>query len=158
MEFDSEFDEDAVEEHVCIHFIFSTAGQRGVLPADGMEGLHQRTTDVLADLGAAAEGIGGTTNHVHILASLPVDRTADEIVQKVKAESAAWVRANFPHLGDFRWQQSYGAFSLSPEEVETGVAFIRDQAEHHEIVTFQDEFRTLLREHNIPFDENDLWE
>jgi len=40
----------------------------------------------------------------------------------------------------------------------TGLTFVRNQAEHHEIVTFQDEFRTLLREHDMEFDEKELWD
>lgn len=156
MEF--EFDEDAVEAHLAFHIVFSTAGQREVLPDEGMDGLYAFIREVLADLGAAAEGIGGTANHVHIVSGFPPDRSMDEIVRTVKSESAKWVRASFSHLQDFSWQESYGGFSLCPSNLATGAAFVREQAEYHEIVSYQDEFRTLLREHDIPFEEDDLWD
>jgi REP element-mobilizing transposase RayT len=156
MEF--EHDDDTVEAHICTHIVFSTAGQRDVLPAEGLDGLYADIKETLANLGAVAEGIGGTANHVHIVSSLPMDRSLDEIVARAKSESAKWIRASLPAMRNFCWQESYGAFSLSPEEVEVAVAFARNQPEHHEIVSFQDEFLSLLREHGIPFDESEVWE
>ena len=161
MEFDDlEYDHDdgRVEAHMFIHNVFSTQGQRDVLPAERMDDLYAVIREVLADLGADPEAIGGTANHVHIVASQPVDRSVDEIVVKVKSESAKWLRASFESMRDFSWQESYGSFSLSPEDLGVGAEFVRDQAEHHEIISFQDEFRALLREHDIPFDENEVWE
>jgi len=36
-------------------------------------------------------------------------------------------------------------------------AYIRNQEEHHAKTTFQDEFRALLKRHEIEFDERYLW-
>ena len=33
-----------------------------------------------------------------------------------------------------------------------------NQEEHHRKMTFQDEFRALLRRHNIEFDERYVWD
>jgi len=37
-------------------------------------------------------------------------------------------------------------------------AYIRGQAEHHQKVSFQDEFRELCRKNNVPLDERYAWD
>ena len=51
------------------------------------------------------------------------------------------------------WQRGYGAFSVSPSQLEAVFQYIDTQQEHHRIRTFQDEYRVLLRKHGIDFDE-----
>jgi hypothetical protein len=36
--------------------------------------------------------------------------------------------------------------------------YVDTQLEHHERVTFQDEYRELLRRHRIEFDERYVWD
>jgi putative transposase len=37
-------------------------------------------------------------------------------------------------------------------------AYIRNQREHHQATTFQDEVRALLRRHAVDFDERYVWD
>ncbi|MBN1868024.1 transposase [Candidatus Sumerlaeota bacterium] len=61
-------------------------------------------------------------------------------------------------LGKFQWQNGYGAFSVSQSQVKRVTEYIRNQPERHKRLTFQDEFRALLRKHEIPFDERYVWD
>jgi len=36
--------------------------------------------------------------------------------------------------------------------------YVRNQEEHHRTRSYQDEFRSLLNQYKIPFDENQLWD
>jgi len=36
--------------------------------------------------------------------------------------------------------------------------YIENQAEHHRTRTFQEEFRELLKRHNLAFDEQYVWD
>ena len=36
-------------------------------------------------------------------------------------------------------------------------AYIRNQEKHHRKMSFEDEFKALLRAHGIDFDESHLW-
>ena len=44
------------------------------------------------------------------------------------------------------------------ENVEAVKQYIETQADHHRIVTFQEEFRTFLRRHDLEFEERYLWD
>jgi hypothetical protein len=59
----------------------------------------------------------------------------------------------FPELKDFRWQRGYGAFTMSQSNVEEVLRSIARQKEHHQVVSFRDEFIQFLRANGIEYDE-----
>jgi hypothetical protein len=38
------------------------------------------------------------------------------------------------------------------------IRYIRDQAQHHRRISFQDEFLALLKNHRVEFDERYIWQ
>jgi predicted Zn finger-like uncharacterized protein len=58
----------------------------------------------------------------------------------------------------FYWQSGYGAFSVSPREMDIVTAYIANQEEHHKAETYQDELRRVLTEYRIDYDERYLWD
>jgi len=62
-----------------------------------------------------------------------------------------------PYRG-FRWQGGYSAFSVSPAEIDAVVRYIETQKEHHQHISFQDELRSLLKRHDIEYDERFVWD
>ena len=64
-----------------------------------------------------------------------------EVVRTVECNSSRWVREKCPI---FQWQQGYGAFSVSPSQVERVKQYVRNQAEHHRTRSFEDEFVAML--------------
>ena len=63
-----------------------------------------------------------------------------------------------PPIRDFHWQAGYGAFSVSQTKLKVVRRYIRNQPEHHQVETFQDELRRWLREYGIEFDERYVWD
>jgi REP element-mobilizing transposase RayT len=130
-----------------IHCVFSTKERRPLIPA-------ARTAELYAYLGGIARGegfslmaAGGTANHVHLLFVLPATCSLANAVQKLKGSSSRW-------MGDgFSWQEGYGAFSVSPSQVEVVKEYIHNQEEHHRKRDFEQEFVALLRNCGIAYDE-----
>ena len=54
------------------------------------------------------------------------------------------------------WQDSYGAFTYSVKEKDMIINYIKNQKEHHKAETFHEEFKRLLEENGIEFDEKYL--
>jgi hypothetical protein len=46
---------------------------------------------------------------------------------------------------------------VSQSNLEQVTEYIANQEEHHRKMTFEDELRTLLRKHEIAFDERYVW-
>ena len=55
------------------------------------------------------------------------------------------------------WSEGYGAFTYSIKERDRIINYIKKQKEHHRNVTFTDEYKSLLDEHGITYDENYLF-
>ena len=130
-----------------IHCVFSTKERRSLIPAD-------RAYELYAYLGSIARGeglslieAGGTSNHVHLLFALPSTCSLAHVVQKLKGSSSHWMGAGFS------WQEGYGAFSVSPSQVEVVKGYIQNQEEHHRKRDFEQEFVTLLSNCGIEYDE-----
>src|SRR5271157_550802 len=61
--------------------------------------------------------IGGVSDHVHLLVTLPTRLAVAKAVQLIKAGPSAWIHQTFPNLRNFAWQQGYGAFSVGISQV-----------------------------------------
>lgn len=80
---------------------------------------------------------------------LPPIVTLSKALQTIKAYSSRWMRE---HGVDFKWQEGYGAFSVSPSQVETVTKYIRNRAKHHVKRSFEEEFVFLLKSSGIDYD------
>jgi len=132
---------------VYIHCVFSTKERHPLIPAT-------RASELYAYLGGIARGegltliaAGGTANHIHLLFVLPATCALAHAVQKLKGSSSRWLGSGFS------WQEGYGAFSVSPSQLDVVKHYIQNQEEHHRKRDFEQEFTTLLRSCGIDFDE-----
>jgi len=62
----------------------------------------------------------------------------------------------FPDLAHFSWQRGYGAFTVSQSNVEEVRHYIARQKEHHQRISFRDEFIEFLKVNGIEYDERYL--
>jgi REP element-mobilizing transposase RayT len=96
--------------------------------------------------------IGGTSDHLHALLSLPGMMSFAKAVQLIKGGSSKWVHDTFSSQRKFAWQEGYGAFSVSFSQVPKTIAYIANQKEHHRRKSFEEEFFELLKRHNLDYD------
>lgn len=127
-----------------VHLIFGTKDKRPWIhqPAE----LYACITGIAKQYAIDLRAIGGTDNHVHVLAAIPPKLSVAHAVRVIKADSSKWMNDS-GHL--FAWQQGYGAFSVSASNCQAVVEYIGRQAEHHRKRTFEEEFRDFLRKHGI---------
>ena len=80
------------------------------------------------------------------------------MVKEVKRGSSLWLKTKDPHLQEFAWQNGYWVFSVGFSQISSVRDYIAGQEAHHRKVSFQDEFRQLLRRYEIEFDERFVWD
>ncbi len=132
-----------------VHVVFSTKQRAGTIPTNLQEQLWAYLFGIAKRIGITVLAIGGIENHVHMLISIPATHRLSEDIQKLKANSARWMNEQ---TSRFSWQEGYGAFSVSPSQVDRVQAYVRSQQKHHERHTFEDEFLALLQKSGVPFD------
>jgi hypothetical protein len=57
----------------------------------------------------------------------------------------------------FAWQEGYGAFSVSPSQLERVKEYIANQPAHHATRSFEQEFLAMLQAANIRVEANQVF-
>ncbi len=140
------------------HAVFSTSGRAPLLADSIRPDVHAYVGGILRELRALPIAIGGTRDHIHFLARLPAELAVADCLRLVKTNSSRWIKHNWPERRAFAWQGGYAAFSVSESSRQTVSRYIRDQAQHHQRISYQDEFLALLKKHGVEFDERYIWQ
>jgi putative transposase len=140
------------------HLIFSTKHRAPMLVGDVPERLYAYIGGILRDEKGVLVAAGGMPDHVHLLVSLGRESSMSDALRQIKGSSSSWIHETFPDLSGFAWQVGYAAFSVSYSQIDSVKQYLATQAEHHRTVSFQDEFRTFLRKHDLAFDERYVWD
>ena len=143
-------------DSVTVHFIFSTRNREPFLHPDWAAECHSAIGQDLERGGARLLAAGGVADHVHVLVSIGRVNTIAELVKIAKRAGHSWVTTR-KLVPDFAWQRGYAAFAVGVDGLPAVRHYIAAQAEHHATVTFQDECRTLLKRHEIEWDERYVW-
>jgi putative transposase len=144
---------------VYIHLVFSTKERRPFLRDKTLrDKLHAELGAISKVLECPALLVGGVEDHVHMICRFGRTITQAEWVKEIKRVSNRWLKEQAREFSDFEWQGGYSDFSVSHSNVDRVKEYIASQEAHHRKITFQEELRTLLRRHNIEFDEKYLWD
>jgi REP element-mobilizing transposase RayT len=143
---------------IYLHLIFSTKNRERSLPDDIRADLHSYMGGILNGLGCSPIEINTEPDHAHILFVMSRTETVSNIVGHLKKSSNDWLRDRDRKFRDFYWQGGYGIFSVSQSAVEEVREYIRNQREHHQHVSFQDEYRAFLKRYEMEFDERYVWD
>lgn len=102
--------------------------------------------------------VGGVEDHVHLLLGQARTVCAADLVKELKRLSTEWMRKKGSR--DFYWQAGYGIFSVSKSNLDAVADYVADQERHHhgKKVSFQDEYREMLRKHGVAWDEQFVWD
>jgi putative transposase len=143
---------------VIIHIIFSTKNREPWLDSDIRPRMHAYLATICRDLSGEAFRVGGGADHVHIVTTLPRTVSQAELVEGIKKPSSKRIKALEARYSGFFWQRGYGAFSVSPSQLDAVLQYVQTQEEHHRTRAFQEEYRELLRRHGVEFDERYAWD
>jgi len=143
---------------VIVHIVFSTKDREPWLGSDIRPRMHAYLATIGRDLGGDLARVGRVADHVHIVATLPRTLSQAQLIEQIKKVSSKWIKALDARYRGFFWQRGYGAFSLSPSQLEAVLQYVDAQPEHHRTRTFQEEYRELLRKHWVDFDERYVWD
>jgi putative transposase len=141
-----------------VHLVFSTENREPWIRANIESELHAYGTTVLNNLDCQCIAFDGMADHVHTLFALSRTVTVASVVEKLKTSTSKWIKTKGTAFSGFHWQTGYAAFSVSRSTVDQVASYIRQQKEHHQGRSFQDELRALLQRHGVSFDERYMWD
>lgn len=139
------------------HVVFSTKDREPMIVPELKAELHAYLGGLTRELKGKAYGINGTTDHVHMLISLPPNVSISDALRFLKSNSSGWVHDKWSRRRSFAWQLGYGAFSVSKSTVSGVLSYIGSQPAHHRRITFKEEFIEFLVKDEIEYDERYIW-
>ena len=140
------------------HIVFSTKQRIPLITDSIREELYRYIGGIIRGEGGILLEIGGTADHVHLLAKLKPAAAVSDILRLVKANSSKWANERKRRLRKFGWQDGFGAFTVSESQVVGVREYIRTQETHHRGLSYHDEFRAMLERHGVEYDERYLWD
>ena len=140
------------------HLVFSTKNREPIVRVAAHEDLRAYLGGILRDLESPVLAAGVVSDHIHLLYRHSKNIALKKLVEEVKTGSSKWIKTLGTDYARFHWQNGYGAFSVSASRLEAVKRYVLNQEKHHRTISFQDEFRRLLKEYNVEYDERYVWD
>ena len=102
--------------------------------------------------------VNGVEDHMHCFLGLKPVVSVSELMKTVKAKSSKYINDHNLTNERFEWQEGYGVFSYRRRDVEQIYNYIKNQEAHHQKQSFKDEYLELLKEFEIGYDEQYLFQ
>jgi len=140
------------------HVVFSTKYRRKLIFDPFCERLYEYIGGIIRAQNGHLIEIGGVEDHVHLLVNLPPVKSISDTIREIKANASKWSNELPDTTCRFEWQKGYGAFTVSYSQIDSVRHYIQNQREHHRTKTFEEEYIAFLKQHNIEFDHQYLFE
>lgn len=132
-----------------VHVVYSTKNREDLIPPEFEKRLYSFVAEIAREHKIPFVAAGGMPNHSHLLFLLPPTIALASAINTFKTNSSRFMSQQG---SDFNWQEGYGAFSVSPPQLDRVTTYIRNQREHHRKKTFEEEFIGLLKKARVPYD------
>jgi len=137
--------------------VFSTKNREHTIEEEHEQELYQYIWGIITKHHCKLYRINSMPDHIHIFSDLHPSICLSDYVKNIKVASNLWMKES----GKFKlfqgWQEGYGAFTYSSRDKDMIINYIKKQKEHHRQETFYNEYKRLLKENEIDFDEKYLF-
>ena len=143
---------------IFIHAVIRTYKSEHTLPTDERrEFLYRYVWGIVKNKKGCLYRINSMEEHVHLLFTLPPTIAIADFMRELKAGTSKALKSAAGFEQFKAWSEGYAALTYSLRDKDMLVKYIINQQEHHKKMNFFDEFRGLIKEMGLEFDERD-WE
>lgn len=142
---------------ILYQIVFSTKNREKTLLESGRDKLFSYIWGVLKKNKCHLYRIGGVEDHLHIITHIHPMVAPAILIKDIKLAASHLIKQENIFQKFDGWQDGYGAFTYTIAAKDNLVEYVKKQVEHHKIVSFKDEYISLLKENGIEFDEKYLF-
>ena len=124
---------------------------------DKREKLFRYIWGILKNRDCQLYRINAMEDHVHLLLFLHPSISLADLVRDIKSNASKWIKENKVFISYDGWQKGYSAFTHSVKDKSRLIEYIKNQEEHHKTITFIDEYKSLLKDAGIEYEEKYLF-
>lgn len=126
------------------HFVFTTKNRLLIIPEKNRERIEKYITGIVNNNKSKMYAIYANPEHVHFLVSRSASISEQELATIIANSSDTFINKNKLSNGNFNWQQSASAFSVSKHDVDRICKYILNQPEHHKKESFEQEYQIFI--------------
>jgi len=113
------------------HFVWSTQNREPIILKPFETTLHKVIAAKAIKLGGIVHAVGGTSDHIHLVASIPPRISLSDFIGQVKGNSSHFVNHKLKPEYQFAWQNEYGVISFGKRQLRQIVRYVLNQHKHH---------------------------
>ncbi|QSJ17851.1 IS200/IS605 family transposase [Nostoc sp. UHCC 0702] len=114
-----------------LHYVWGTWDRLPLITPDIQKLVYAAIIQECQQLKCTVISIGGVEDHVHLLTSFPPTLSISDLIKQIKGSSSHFITHEVKPSEFFKWQGSYGAFTVSHDAIDNVAHYIRNQAIHH---------------------------
>ncbi|HEX8394524.1 MAG TPA: IS200/IS605 family transposase [Longimicrobium sp.] len=114
-----------------VHLIWATWDRLPLIDEEIRAPVYRAIAEQARRAGCEAMAVGGIADHVHVLVQMSTAVSVGDVVKSMKGGSSHLAPRVLRPGAFFKWQGSYGAFSISRTHVPAVSAYIHNQERHH---------------------------
>lgn len=127
------------------HFVFTTFQRLPVIVETVRERIEKYITGIVNNHDSKMYAIYANPEHMHFLASRTPKISEEVLASIVQESSENFIRKNDLIQGNFQWQNTCSAFSVSKSDVDKVCKYILNQPQHHKKITFAEEYASMIK-------------
>ena len=134
-----------------VHIVFSVKGRHTLIPKQHKSELHKYITGIITNKKQKLIQINSMPDHIHILIGLSPNVALSGLVKDIKVNSTRFINHKRWTVGQFAWQEGFGAFSYSHSQIPRVATYIENQEAHHSHQTFRAEYLEFLDRFGVAY-------
>ncbi len=137
------------------HLVARTKSGRMTIPEVAKGGLYAYMAGLVSNRGCKALIINGTPNHIHLLIRVTPATKFSDLVHDLKLGATHYIKTHRERFTHFEgWGKEYAVFSCSAADLTRVISYIKNQEEHHRMITAEDEMRRFCDVARIDYYES----
>ena len=133
------------------HIVFGTKNHQKTIPDMYCDNLYKYIWGYIKNKNSKLYRINGSLEHIHLLVDIHPTIALATFIKDMKVSSSLWLKTQKEFSSFKGWSEGYGAFSISHNDKDRIIEYIKNQKEHHKKETFEEEYKRLLKEYGLEY-------
>ncbi|MCX6261521.1 MAG: transposase [Bacteroidia bacterium] len=135
------------------HLVFRTKNSMPTISQDNADQLYAYIMGIIKNKNSHLYRINGTETHLHIITDLHPSFALADFMREVKLSTSLWMKESGLFSKFEGWADGYGSFTCSYMDLGSLIDYVKNQQEHHNKKSFEEEYRHLILQSGIKIDE-----
>jgi len=127
------------------HFIFTTLHRLPLIHENYRERIEKYITGIVNNNQSQLYAVYANPDHMHFLISRSANISEERMANIVANSSERFINENKLCQGEFKWQNTCSAFSVSKADIIKVCRYIRNQPDHHRKISFKEEYEQFIK-------------